>query len=303
MSNPIIKVGFLIAYDWHLLKNSLPLVYDHSDTIVLALDINRRSWAGQPFKFDEVLFNEFIATIDTQRKIILFQDDFYEPSLTTMQNEVRERKMLAEKMGSGGWHIQLDCDEYAIDFQEFVSLLKRIDPNPDPSKIRKPVNVTGNCISVVKTVKGGFIIVKPEKNNRELVMLATQVPDYWSGRKNGHFNIQTSLIIIHETRSRTEEEFYFKLKNWGHNQDFDTEKDYARWKSIDASNYKTIKNLHPTEQSMWRELLFVEARSIDDLIERFKHDKSVRPSRFSLFVGNSRNIARMKALLERLWRR
>jgi hypothetical protein len=301
MSSNIIKVGYLVSYDWHLLQNSIPRIYDYADTIVLALDANRKSWAGQKFMFDESAFREFISSIDIQQKISIYEDNFYESSLTTMQNEVRERKMLAQKMGLGGWHVQLDCDEYPVDFQGFVAVLKSIDPNPDPSKIRKPVNVTGNLISVIKAVAGGYIIVKPQSNNQELCILATQVPDYWSGRRNGHFNIQTSLLIIHETRSRTEEEFYFKLKNWGHNQDFNTESYYALWKAIDGYNYKFIKNFNPTGVGTWPELSFVEAKDIKSLISHFEADRSVSPSRWSLFLTNSRNIGRLKALFRRRW--
>jgi hypothetical protein len=296
----VIKVGYLVSYDWHLLRHSIPQIYDDADLIVLALDVNRKSWAGQNFKFDESLFCEFIKIIDVQRKITVYEDEFYQPALTTMQCEVRERKMLAERMGSGGWHIQLDCDEYPLNFNQFVATLKSIDPNPDPLKIRRPVNVTGNLISVIKAVANGFIIVKPQRDNQELCMLATQIPDYWSGRRNGHFNIHTSLMIIHETRSRTEEEFYFKLKNWGHNQDFNTDSYFELWKAIDRYNYKFVKNFNPTGMGIWPELSFVEAKDIEALISHFKADKSILPSRWSLFLTNSRTIGRLRAFFRKL---
>jgi len=46
MADKIIKVGFCVAYDWHLLRNSLPLIYPHADMICLSLDKNSRAWGG-----------------------------------------------------------------------------------------------------------------------------------------------------------------------------------------------------------------------------------------------------------------
>lgn len=300
MNDGVIKVGYLVSYDWHLLKNSIPAIYGDAGKIVLAIDVNRTSWAGRPYSFPEKEFRTFISEIDTGGKIELYEDNFYDPSLTTMQNEVRERRMLASKMGVGGWHVQLDCDEYPIDFHRFTETLKKIDPNPDPSKIRKPVNVTGNLISIIKAVKDGYIIVTPDAKKPELCPLATQVPVYTAGRRNGHFTLHTSLLVVHETQSRSDEDFYFKLKNWGHNQDFDIESHFALWKALDANNYKFVKNFNPVGNGLWPSLSFVKARNIQELMEKIAHDPSIRRSTWSLFVANSRMLGRVRFALDRL---
>jgi hypothetical protein len=36
-----------------------------------------------------------------------------------MENETRERMMIAQRMGEGGWHVQVDSDEYFLDFGTF----------------------------------------------------------------------------------------------------------------------------------------------------------------------------------------
>jgi hypothetical protein len=33
-----------------------------------------------------------------------------------MECDTRERNMLAKYMGEGGWHVQIDADEYFADF-------------------------------------------------------------------------------------------------------------------------------------------------------------------------------------------
>jgi hypothetical protein len=291
MVEAAIKIGYLVSYDWLLLKNSIPLVYPDAEVIVLALDINRKTWNGNVFDFDDERFYELIKSLDVNGKIIVYEDDFYDPTLTTMQNEVRERNMLAARMGSGGWHIQLDADEYPIDFSLFVEKLKNIDPHPG-LKPNKPVNVCGNLITIIKKVPNGFLCVNPDIKNHEQCMLATQFPHYEYGRKNGYFNVHTSMMIVHES-IRSDEEFYFKLKNWGHNKDFNTESYFALWKSIDGYNFHFLKDFHPISKKVWPELILIPVQTIPELIEYVKRYTYMKPTAFHLWVQNSRNLARI----------
>ena len=118
-----IQVGFLVSYDYELLKNSLPRVYEESDTIILAIDKERKTWNGDSFSINDSFF-AWIKEIDILNKVSIYEDDFYVADLSTMECEVRERKMLSEKMGIGNWLIQLDADEYFIDFEGFVNVVE-----------------------------------------------------------------------------------------------------------------------------------------------------------------------------------
>ena len=89
-----IQVGYLISYDYELIKNSLPNVYKESDTIFLAIDVNRKTWKGDIIEINPDFF-DWIKSFDTDNKIVIYEDDFYVQSLTAMQCEVRERKMLS----------------------------------------------------------------------------------------------------------------------------------------------------------------------------------------------------------------
>ena len=64
-----IKVGFCVAYDWELLRHSLPLVYADADIICLSIDKKRRSWAGASYQWNSESFQNFIQSIDTKKKI------------------------------------------------------------------------------------------------------------------------------------------------------------------------------------------------------------------------------------------
>ena len=119
-----IQVGFLVSYDYDLLRNAIPLVYDFADSIFLAIDIDRKTWNGESFNIENDFFG-WIKEIDIKDKIIIYEDNFYQPNLTTMQCEVRERKLLANKMGIGNWIVQLDADEYFINFARFARFSKK----------------------------------------------------------------------------------------------------------------------------------------------------------------------------------
>ena len=95
-----IKVGMLISYDYRYARYSLPLLYDHADRIVLAIDQDCRTWAGNPFAIDDS-FWDWLQKLDVHKKIEIYRDDFHRPELDTMGNDTRERNMLAQHMGAG----------------------------------------------------------------------------------------------------------------------------------------------------------------------------------------------------------
>jgi hypothetical protein len=294
MKNRVIKIGYLVSYDWKLLSNSIPLVYHNADIIVLALDRNCRTWAGNNFEFNRQQFDFFVSSIDPEHKIQVYEDDFYDSTLSAMQNEVRERNMLAARLGEGGWHIQIDADEYPVNFSAFTNLLKSIDPDPHPATITRPINVCCNWVTLLKRVPEGFIYVKTNNRMHEQCKIATQKPNYMYGRGNDYFNLQSSMLLVHESMARPEEEIYFKLKNWGHNNDFDVETYFKRWKSLNTQNYQTFRNFHPIIKETWPELALAPAQTIPELISFFEKNREMIPPRWHLQLKNSRNLARLR---------
>ncbi|HEU4495814.1 MAG TPA: hypothetical protein VFR70_02065, partial [Flavobacterium sp.] len=121
-----IHVGFLLSYDYELLKNSIPRVYEQADAIFIAIDKDFRTWSGEVFHVSDDFF-EWLEKYDIQKKIVLYKDDFYVPELSAIENDNRERHMLSMKMGIGNWLIQVDSDEYFLDFKKFVADLRKYD--------------------------------------------------------------------------------------------------------------------------------------------------------------------------------
>jgi hypothetical protein len=271
-----IQVGFLVSYDYELLKTAIPFVYNEADTIYLAIDENLKTWKGDAFEIANSFF-DWIKDYDSNNKIIIYKDAFYVPSLSTMECEVRERKLLSEKMGESNWCIQLDADEYFIDFKDFVTYLRSHESWLSPSK--KPVQIAAFLYNMYKKVEGGYLLV--EEPTR--VLVTTNKPDYRVGRKAKQRIIYTRYAVLHECLSRTEADLRLKLKNWGHNTEVNSEF-LDKWLSVNETNYKEKENFFYIEPEKWRHLIFIKGNTIDELKRNLLQSGEVLPSKtFVLF--------------------
>ena len=249
MKGKKIKLSFCVAYDWSYLQYSLPLVYDDADEICLAIDVDRISWTGNRFEFDEQGFFELIRQIDQQKKIKIYQDNFHLPELSPMENEVRQRKLMAEFLGTqDGWHLQLDSDEYFLNFKGFVAYLKNFSP-------KRAVNICCPWITLYKRIDEGFLMVQPiDFSSIEFIPIATNAPHYEHGRRNGYFNHYTDFAILHQSWARSREEVWQKLNNWGHRYDSDINAYFKLWDDANIDNYKNYKNFNQTSPEAWPSL-------------------------------------------------
>lgn len=255
-----IQVGYLVSYDYELLKNSLPTIYKESDAIFLAIDKNRKTWKGDSIEINPIFF-DWIKTFDIDNKIVIYEDDFYVPTLTTMQCEVRERKMLSEKMGIGNWLIQIDADEYFLDFKSFVAFLKSKNhflKNPEKNQIQ----VSPFLINLYKRLddKGVLYVEKPTK-----VMVATNFPNYKVGRQTRKRIIYFRGLILHECLSRTKEELELKFNNWGHEVDINKKQFLEKWESVNETNYESMENFFYIEPEKWKKLVFTKGKTLKEI--------------------------------------
>lgn len=277
-----IQVGFLVSYDYELLKNAIPQIYKESDSIFLALDINRKTWNGADINIPKLFF-DWIDNYDTDKKITIYEDDFYQPELTTMQCEVRERKMLAGRMGIGNWIIQLDADEYFINFKKFVDFLKSKNHFLDEPE-RHRIQIYPFHVTLYKQTKNGYLYV----NEATKTVIATNYPDYRVGRKTYGRVIYTNSLILHESLSRNREDLITKFANWGHNTDVNIEVFMKKWDTVNETNYKTMSGFFFLEPSVWERLDFIEGDHIDAVFENFRNqkEKQMYKSKFYLVKKN-----------------
>jgi hypothetical protein len=303
MKEKAIKVGFCVAYDWASLKISLPRVYPYADIVCLSIDKNRRTWRGEKYEFDEKSFCDFLLAIDTQKKIDLYEDDFSIPDLTAMENDTRQRQLLAARMGNGGWHIQIDCDEYFLNFKRCVEFLRK--RNHLPTGKEKPINVCVFCIPLVKRISEGYLFVDFKESVPESFPFATTKPEYVRARNSGHFSIFINEYAIHETWARSDEDLWLKMNNWGHSSDeLDTDKKrlsfYSLWKILDEYNFMYLSDFHPAIPKTWPALRFIKAWTIFDLLEKFNAPKLPLTS-LQLWLRNNRQVARIKFYSKRIF--
>lgn len=269
MKGSKIKLSFCVAYDWCFLQYSLPLVYKEADEICLAIDIDRISWAGNQFEFDEEGFHNLIADIDTEKKIKIYQDNFHLENLSPMENEIRQRKLMAEFLGSEGWHLQLDSDEYFLNFQGFVKYLKKLKP-------RRPINISCPWITLYKRIDEGFLMVNPKKfSNVEFIPIATNIPHYEHGRRNGYFNHYTNFAILHQSWARSKEEVWQKLNNWGHRYDSDINAYFKMWDDASIENYKEYSNFNQVNPENWPSLDLLPLGKDQSIVELIQSNISL----------------------------
>lgn len=257
MQKPLIKVGYLVSYDYKYLEYSLPFVYEYADSINIAIDKDRKTWSGGNFDLPASFF-EWLEKYDTDNKIRIYEDSFYVPQLTPMECDTRERNMLADFMGEGGWHIQVDSDEYFVDFRSFVEYLKSLD-------IRVPVSIFAEWITIYRQKDKDYFII----DSNEMFALATNSPNYSNARRQENIKeVYTTFKVLHQSWGRSEDEMEQKLKNWSHTADFNTKSYFDLWKVIDKHTYKYLHNFHPLYGPDWKELEYVEADNIKELIEK-----------------------------------
>jgi hypothetical protein len=274
-----IQVGFLMSYDYELLKKSIPPVYELSDTIFLALDHKKRTWSGNHFEIDP-LFLEWLKEFDVKNKITIYEDDFYVSEINAIENDTRERYMLALKMGIGNWLIQVDADEIFIDFEKFVKKLRKYDSyleNPE----KHPIQFAGFHINVYKYLENGLLYVKkPTK-----LLLATNYPNYKCAKNTRERIVYDETFVLHEGLARTEEELTLKLANWGHKHEIN-DTFLAKWKSANKDNYESIKNVFYLKPEIWKELGYFPSSSLSDLKELVQNDPSLSIPKGKLFFRN-----------------
>lgn len=274
-----IQVGFLMSYDYEMLRKSIPPVYSLSDNIFIALDENLLTWSGGNFEVDQSFF-QWIREIDVDNKITFYRANFYEPGLTAMENEIQERHKLALKMGIGNWLIQIDCDEYFFDFKNFVADLRKNDRyliSPE----KTPVQIAAFLVNLYKYVDDGVLYV--EKPLRQ--MMATNYPGYKVGRNTRQRIIYTENLLLHECVSRTEEEVTTKFRNWGHSHQVNLEEFIGKWKAVNKENFQEQEDLFYMEPDKWKRLNFVKGNSIQEIKENLNLTE-LAPSEFFLKKKN-----------------
>ncbi|WP_146153475.1 hypothetical protein [Adhaeribacter arboris] len=200
---------------------------------------------------------------------------------------------MAEFLGKeDGWHIQIDSDEYFIDFESFVSFLRKF-------KSDKKVNIRCPLINLYKFLPNGILWIKPKTFKEiEFANIATNYPNYESARINGYFNVQANFPILHQSWARSEQEIWGKLNSWGHSNEFEVAKYFKLWRDANSQNYKTYKNIHYLRAEAWPALeIQVKATTIQEALHLKTSDFPLPITSWDLKKSNSIWLSRFKKAL------
>jgi hypothetical protein len=254
----VIAIGFLVAYDYDMLRVSLPRVYNEATKIVLAVDRQRLTYTGKAFSIDPS-FYQWLQSFDTQSKVEWLEGDFFNPNLTPMQNEIAERNVLLARMQPADWYIQLDVDEYFVDFAGFVHYLRNLQATG-------PTTVSVQWKTIYKQDSRGYYIIT---GHTERVGVATNRPLNLAARHHPeNVEIAAPYNMVHHSWGRTEAQVRQKIFNWSHAGDFEPEKFLRRWRSCNRLTWRLYKNFHPIHPWIWTYLQYVPATSQDLLLDK-----------------------------------
>jgi hypothetical protein len=259
----MIKVGYLLSYDYDLIFTSINQIYVEADKIFIAIDVNRRTWSGNDYELPSSFF-ENIELLDYKNKIQIYEDNFYISELTPIECETRERNLLLKKMGRG-WLIQLDVDEYVYDFKTLTNYLNKYWYLTLFPKYT-PVVFKGKLITLFKQTEEGFLYI----DNDEKFPFITNLNEYeftrYITKVRNHF---VNVNVVHQSWARTDDEIQTKIKNWGHRDDFNTQHYFEFWKNISSSTYMNYNNIHPISPEVWNKLHFLPSKSIEEFINKY----------------------------------
>ena len=183
-------------------------------------------------------------------------------------------------MGIGNWLIQVDSDEYFVDFKKFIADLRKYDSyliNPE----KRPIQIGAFWLNLYKYTNNGILYVdKPHK-----LVVATNFPNYKWGRQTKQRVIYTNTILLHETLSRTEEGIKFKIENWGHSHEVNN--DFLdKWKKVNENNYKEFSNFYYIEPERWKKLGYFPTKTLNEIKQYVGQNNQLRLSKSQLFFKN-----------------
>jgi hypothetical protein len=236
----------LLAYDWKYAFEAIRSYYAIADEIILGLDTDRISWSKKPFVFDDQAVAEFIAAIDTDKKIRILEGNFHAHE-APIDNDTSERRQLGAACRAGNWVVQIDADEILLNPLELVNYLNAIPHD---------VDAWGSWLPVYKIIGNKALIVV---GFMEAAPVATRAPErYQFARVTDQTAVISPLNMLHLSWGRTEEELLQKLTNWGHSTDIDIEKTIGLWRATTLENYQQRRNFHPLHSRLWQALEVID---------------------------------------------
>ena len=181
--------------------------------------------------------------------------------------------MLSHRMGIGNWLIQVDSNEYFIDFEKFVTDLRRYDSYLDDPE-RHKIQIFAFWLIIYKHTEHGMLFV----NEPMKATFATNYPNYKTARRTNERVIYLDSLVLHESVARSEAELRFKLENWSHNTDVN-DGFLNKWLAVNETNYRTMRDFYYIEPEQWRTLEYFPTKDLEAIKKWWRRCPTSDPRR------------------------
>lgn len=263
----VLSVGFLFAYDGSYLRQSLPAIYTYSDHILICMDSQCVTLTGNRYEEDTAIL-EWLSLFDSEKKIRWVKEPFFQDGLSPQQVVMRMRNEMLRQMPESDWYIQLDTDEYFLDFGGFRQWLEQTGKRPVPTLVQVAWK------TMFKQVGKGFLMIGGRK---ECIGVAINIPENTGERQHEQAaREEAPFTLLHQSWARSEHEIRQKIANWSHARDFDGKAFFRTWQQCGSGNYRFYRNFHPIYGPNWEYLEWVEAAGINELLSHYR----VHPPRY-----------------------
>jgi len=250
-----ISVITLLAYDYEYMLLSLPRYIDLVDEVIIGLDSERKTWAGNSFDIPDIFFQR-LKQLDKNNKIRIVEDKFYVPGLKTMELETRERNILSTKTTHQSWILSIDADEILLNAQDTLDFLRHFENDS--------LCLYGLWIVLYKSVGDTMFLIENNTDRLEFVPMATKNREgFIEGRKTEERVSLFPALSLHYAWARERSQLQRKLGNWGHKEDFDTEQILCKWDDLNEHNFHQYNNFHPVDPPVWSKLKAVNIQFLD----------------------------------------
>jgi hypothetical protein len=249
----------LISYDAEYLPASIMSYYAYVDEIILGLDKNRKTWAGNSFKFDEQDLFKKLSVIDGDNKITVVEEDFYKSNVF-IENDNYERNYLKNQC-SYDWLFSFDADEELLNANEFFEkFLPLVEP------YYKEYDLAFNWFLPYKEFDDSYLVITDERGNWNLneTQGFANWKNYeftyarWTNNAQGAKRVlATPLAILHWSICRKDQELNQKIHNIGHADIADRDPFYDIWRNINLGNFNELRNFKTSgfgDPSQWARL-------------------------------------------------
>jgi len=251
----------LISYDAAYLPSSIKTYYNYVDEIVLGLDKNRKTWAGNEFTFDETALFTELSNMDGDNKITIIEEDFV-VSKTFIENDNYERNVLASHC-KYDWLFSFDADEELINASHFFNdFLPLVEPYYKEYDLAfnwfLPYKEFDDCYLVIGNEHGGWDLNEQQgfANWKNYQFTYAR----WTNNSQARKILKAPLGIMHWSLCRKDKELHQKINNIGHADLVENDPFYDLWLRINLANFTELKNFKTSglgDPKQWARLMKV----------------------------------------------